>query len=115
MVIAEVMVNIFTSIPYSGSLVYRAVTYNFADKSTPRLEIESFISFFTQFLLYLIGVAPFYLFILTSKPFRNEFINIFVKCWNKYIIRRVRINPINDQNVTAIPIKLMFSEKRFLH
>ena len=102
MVIAEVIVNIFTSIPYSASLVYSAVTYNIVNKSTQRLEIEAFISFFTQFLVYLISVAPFYLFILTSKPFRNEFINLIVKYWNKYIKRRVRVIPTNDQNVMAI-------------
>ena len=101
MVIAEVIVNIFTSIPYSTNLVYGAVTYYIVDKSAQRLEIESFITFLTQFLIYLISVAPFYLFILTSKPFRKEFINIFVKCWNKYILRRVRIYPLNEQNRRA--------------
>ena len=95
MVIAEVVVNIVTSIPYSSNLVYGAVTYNIVDKSPQRLEIEAFISFFTQFLVYLISVAPFYLFILTSKPFRKEFINLIVKCWNKYVIRQVRIIPVN--------------------
>ncbi len=101
MVIAEVIVNVVTSIPYSINLVYGAVTYYVTDKSAERLEIESFISFVTQFLIYLISVAPFYLFLLTSKPFRNEFFNIFVKFWDKYILRRVRIVPLNEQ--THIP------------
>ena len=101
MVIAVVMVSIFTSIPYSANLIYGAVTYNIVDKSAQRLEIEAFIIFVTQFLIYFISVTPFYIFILTSKPFRNEFINIFVKCWKKCIVRRVRIIPVNDQNVMA--------------
>ncbi len=96
MVIGEVMVNISTSIPYSANLVYEAATYYVVDKSAQRLEIESFISFATQFLIYLISVAPFYLFMITSKPFRNDFINIVVKCWDKYILRRVRIVPLNQ-------------------
>jgi hypothetical protein len=100
MIIAEVMVNIFTSIPYSSYLVYTAATYYVTGKSTQRLEIESFIYFVTLFLIYLISVAPFYLFILTSKPFRNEFTNIFVKFWYKYILRRNQIVPINEQNMT---------------
>jgi hypothetical protein len=101
MVIAEVIVNVVTSIPYSINLVYNAVTYYVTDKSVERLEIESFITFITQFLIVLISVAPFYLFMLTSKPFRNEFFKIFVKCWDKYILRRVRIAPFNKQ--THIP------------
>jgi len=101
MVIAEVVVNISTSIPYSTNLVYGATTYDIVNKSPARLEIESFISFVTQFLIYLISVAPFYVFMITSKPFRNEFINIVVKCWGKYILRRVRIVPLNQQNNTA--------------
>jgi uncharacterized membrane protein len=98
MVIAETMVNVLTSIVYSANLIYGAVTYNIADKSAERLEIEGFITFFTQFLIFLISVIPFYIFISTSKPFRKEFINIFVKCWNKCIPRRGQINPVNDQN-----------------
>jgi hypothetical protein len=96
MVIAEVTVNIFTSIPYSSYLVYGAVTYHVVDKSTQRLHIEAFISFLTIFLIYLINAAPFYLFILTSKTFRNEFISILVKCWNKCILRQARIVPLNE-------------------
>ncbi len=98
MVIAEVIVNIFTSVPYSANLVYGAATSYVTDKSVERLEIESFITFITQFLIVLISVAPFYLFMLTSKPFRNEFFKILVKCWNECIRRRVRIVPLNEQN-----------------
>ncbi len=101
MVIAEVILNIVTSIPYSVNLIYGKITSNVVNKSAQRLEIESFIGFVVQFLLYMISVAPFYLFILTSKPFRNNFINILVKCWEKYILRRVRIVPLNVQNKTT--------------
>ena len=101
MIIAEVVVNIFTTIPYSANTVYGAVTYTISDKSTQRLEIESFISFLTQFLIYFISVTPFYVFILTSKPFRNEFINILIMCWKKYILRRTQVIPINTPNVTT--------------
>jgi uncharacterized membrane protein len=101
MVIAEAMLNVLTSIPYLANLVYSAVAYNVVDKSAQRLEIEAFISFLTQFFAYLISVAPFFIFMSTSKPFRNEFINIFVKCWKKCIVRRGQINPVNDENVMA--------------
>jgi hypothetical protein len=101
LVIAEVIVTIITSIPSSANLIYGAATYYVVNKSTERLEIESFLNFIGQFAIYLLNVAPFYLFLLASKPFRNDFINIFVKCWDKYILRRVRIVPLNERNNIA--------------
>ena len=71
MVVAEVMVYVFTAIPSSANLVYGAVTYNVVDKSVERLEIEAFITFLTQFLIFFMSVIPFYIFILTSEPFRR--------------------------------------------
>jgi hypothetical protein len=94
MVVAEVIVNIFTSIPYSCNLVYGVITNTIAGKSAQRLEIESFVTFLTQFIIYLLSVAPFYLFILTSKPFRTEFIKLLVKCWNKIMRQQNRIVPL---------------------
>ena len=96
MVIAEVVINIFTSIPSSAYRVYGAVTYNMSDKSDQRLEIEAFIGFLAQFFIYFVSVTPFYIFILTSKPFRTEFINILIKCWNRYILRRTQVIPVNN-------------------
>ena len=49
MVIAQVVVNIVTSTPYSAYLIYDALTYSIGDKSARRREIESFISFVTVF------------------------------------------------------------------
>ena len=83
MVIAEVLVNVITSIPFSLNLVYAGIAYDAVDKSAQRLEIEAFLSFITHFLIYFISVAPFYLFMITSKPFRNEFITLLIQCWNK--------------------------------
>jgi hypothetical protein len=100
MVIAEVMVNIFTSIPYSANQIYGLVTFYVVGKSAQRLEIESFITFLTTFLVYLISVGPFYMYILASKPFRNEFINIFLKCWGKHTGRQVGIAPSIEQKIT---------------
>ncbi|CAF1207089.1 unnamed protein product [Adineta steineri] len=94
--IAEVIVHVFTSIPYSIYLIYNAITYSIVIENSPRDEIEEFIFFVTQFITYLTSVVSFYVFISTSKPFRNEFINLFVKCLNKYRLRR--IVPLNEQN-----------------
>lgn len=83
MVIAEVLVNVITSIPFSLNLVYGGITHDVVDKSAQRLEIEAFLSFITHFLIYFISVAPFYLFLITSKPFRSEFSTLLIQCWNK--------------------------------
>jgi hypothetical protein len=101
MVTAQVIVNIITSIPYSVNLLYGAITYYVVDKSAQRLEIEAFITFATQFLVFLISVASFYLFLLTSKRFRTDFFRVLVKGWNKYMLRRVQIIPLNEHNNAA--------------
>jgi len=53
MVMAEVILNVFISIPYSINLAYGVGTYYDVDKSARRLEIEAFITFVTQFIIYL--------------------------------------------------------------
>ncbi|UJR09259.1 hypothetical protein I4U23_013505 [Adineta vaga] len=99
MLIAEVTVNIVTSIPYSANLIYGAVTYYVVGKSGERIEIEVFISFFVQFLVYIIGVAPFYLSMCASKTFRRAFLTLVSKSWYQYIFRRVRIIPVNEDPI----------------
>ncbi|CAF0759449.1 unnamed protein product [Adineta steineri] len=98
MVIAEVVVNIVTSVPFSVNLIYGVATYYVVNKSTRRLQIESFMNFFTTFIIYMLVVSPFYLFILVSKPYRKEFINIITKGPNKCMKRRNRIMQTNTQN-----------------
>ncbi|UJR17099.1 hypothetical protein I4U23_003996 [Adineta vaga] len=98
MVIAEVLINIITSIPYSASLFYGAFTYTLTNKSAERIEIESFITYITQLLVYSLSVIPFYLFIFTSKPFRKDFIGLLMNFWNKFIRRRAQIFPFSEQS-----------------
>ncbi len=97
MLIAEIIINIFTSIPYSANLVYGAATFFVVNKSTLRIEIEAFVTFLSQFLIHLLSVAPFYLFIISSKSFRREFSQIMMSWWYQYNLRHVRITPLNDQ------------------
>jgi hypothetical protein len=95
MVMVEVLVYMITSTPNSISLIYDVATYNIVNKSMQRLEIESFVSFLGQFFIYSIGITPFYLFMLTSKPFRREFIRLLNKCR----LRKRQIVPLNEPNV----------------
>jgi hypothetical protein len=99
MLIAEIIINIFTSIPYSAYLVYGAVTINVVGKSAERIEIEAFINYMTQLLIHMLSVAPFYLFLIASKTFRREFTQIMVGWWYKYILRRARVAPITGQTI----------------
>jgi hypothetical protein len=99
MLIAEIMINIFTSIPYSAYLVYGTATFYVVGKSAERLEIEAFINFMTQVLIHLLSVAPFYLFLISSKTFRREFTQIIVGWWYKYILQRARVAPVTGQTV----------------
>jgi hypothetical protein len=93
MVFAQVIVNISTCIPYSINLLYGAITYYVAGKSAQRLEIEAFVTFVAQFIIYLISVNSFYMFLFTSKRFRIDFINIVLRYWYKHILRRSEVTP----------------------
>jgi hypothetical protein len=107
MLIAEIMINIFTSIPYSAYLLYGAVTFNVVNKSAERIEIEVFINFMTQVLIHMLSVAIFYLFLISSKTFRREFTQIIVGWWYKYILQRARVAPVTGP---AIAISLQNKE-----
>ncbi|CAF1150688.1 unnamed protein product [Adineta ricciae] len=96
--IVEVLINVSTSIPISCNFAYNAATIYVTDKTSLRQEIESFFGYIVQNLIYLISVVPFYVFLITSKPFRNEFFDIFVNLWNKHIRRRTRIVPFAEQD-----------------
>jgi hypothetical protein len=98
MLIAEIMINIFTSIPFSANLLYGTATFYVVNKSAVRVEIEAFVNFVSQFLIHLLSVAPFYLFLLSSKSFRREFSQIWVTWWYKYILRRARVSPLTGQS-----------------
>lgn len=100
MVVVEVVLNVLTSVPYSINLIYGAVTYS-TSKTSERIRIESFITFVTTFQIYLVSVIPFYLFLLTAKPFRKEFFNVIGKYGCKCIFRHVQVTPSIDHYMTA--------------
>jgi len=94
MLVAEIMINVATSIPYSADLLYSAATSFVVDKSAEQLEIDSFCETIAQVLINMVGFTPFYLFIASSKSFRHEFTEILVHWWHKYILRRDRVVPL---------------------
>ena len=104
MVIVEVIVSLCTVMLYSAYFLYSSATFFVVDKSADRLAIESFINFLGNFIISAHGVAPFYIFMISSKPFRHEFTHIVVNGWYRHILGRTRVAPINDQ-VTAITLR----------
>lgn len=101
MLIAEIIINILTSISFSGNLLYSTATFFIINKSALRIEIEGFVNFLSQFLIHLLSVAPFYLFISSSKSFRRELHDILIIWWYKYILRHVRVTPLGERMAAA--------------
>ncbi|UJR18886.1 hypothetical protein I4U23_022014 [Adineta vaga] len=87
MLIAEILINIIASIPFAANLLYNAATSSTINKTIERIQIDAFLNFFSQFLF----ISPFYLFIIVSKSFRREFIQLI----HKYIRRQNRVTHIN--------------------
>ena len=97
MLIAEIIINIVTSIPFSANLLYGTATFYVVGKSVERVEIENFVNFVSQFLIHLLSVAPFYLFLISSKSFRREVVQIIRGCWHGYRPQGSRIYPTITQ------------------
>ncbi|CAF1376824.1 unnamed protein product [Adineta ricciae] len=100
MIVAEILINIIASIPLSANLIYTAATISLMNKSAERIEIDAFMNFLGQFINQGIFIAPFYLFILSSKSFRHDFQQIVNTFWFKYIRRQNRVTQINARPVT---------------
>jgi hypothetical protein len=101
MLIAEIMINVFTSIPFSANLLYGTATFYVVGKSAERVEIEAFVSFVSQFLIHFLAATPFYLFMISAKSFRREFTQILMNWWYRYILECARIAALNGSlNVT---------------
>jgi hypothetical protein len=97
MLVAQIIIYITSSVPYSAYLLYGTATFYVVNKSDQRVEIESFLNFLSQLIIQFIFVSPFYLFIISSKSFRRDFMKIVGTCWYKYLLRgQVRVAPINN-------------------
>ncbi len=97
MLVSQIIIHYFSSLPYSANLLYGTATFYVVNKSPQRVEIESFFYFLGQLIIQYIFVAPFYLFILSSKSFRRDFMKLVRKCWYKNLLRgQVRVAPIAD-------------------
>jgi hypothetical protein len=82
MVLAEVLVYFVTMSLYPVIICELAVTTSMGViKSLQQIQIENFILFFAQFLIYINTSAPFYIYLVASKTFRNEFKKTVNTAW----------------------------------
>jgi hypothetical protein len=80
-VLAEVVVGIILTYPQPLNLLYTVLASNVPNKSQHRIQIEAFISFITiTVLFYLNYCVSFYLYVIMSKPFRQEIKRTIFKC-----------------------------------
>ncbi|UJR14164.1 hypothetical protein I4U23_001159 [Adineta vaga] len=92
MLLGHVAVYMITTFLYPINMLYLAITFNSADKSSERKTIESFITFQTNhFLFYFNNIAPFFTYYLTSSTFRKEFKTMFCK-WQQNQQRNLTSN-----------------------
>jgi hypothetical protein len=88
MVLAEVLVYVATMSLYPVIILELAVTNSMAaNKTLQEVQIENFLLFISQFLIYINTSAPFYIYLIASKTFRNDFRKTITTIWY-YIIRR---------------------------
>jgi hypothetical protein len=81
MLLIEVICYTTTIGPLALVFVYQAATQTVM-KSSYRLQIESFLLYFTtQFLLYITNSSSFWIYICASPSFRLEFKKFIIKCY----------------------------------
>jgi hypothetical protein len=101
MLVSQIIVHYSSSLPYSANLLYGPATFNVVNKSPERLAIESFCSNLAQLISQFIFVAPFYLFMLSSKSFRRDFMKLIGTCCCKNLLRgQVQVAPSVAQGQT---------------
>ncbi|CAF0813835.1 unnamed protein product [Adineta steineri] len=94
MLLGEVIIYLVSTTPYPIQTLYLAVTSNIM-KTTLRLQIESFITYMANsFLIYINSAAPFYVYISTSRTFRQECKRLFIRT-RHIVMMTTRLNPTN--------------------
>ena len=99
LLICEVFLYVCTNLLYSINITYSAITSDLS-KSIDRIRIESFIAYFsTPFLIIINNCAPFYLYIIVSRKFRQDVKRFFSSfCfWNEPVPTEVQQTSFNNR------------------
>jgi hypothetical protein len=93
MVISEVLVYIITVVFYPISVIEMMISQNIIpNKSVEYLQIESLFYFLGFFLLLMNRALPFYIYLIVSKQFRRNFIQLIIKFYQK--VTRQQSQPV---------------------
>jgi hypothetical protein len=94
MLLIEVICYATTTGPLAVLFIYLAATQTIM-KSSERLQIESFLQYFTtQFLLYLTNSLSFWIYITVSRSFRSEFKKLILKCYTFITGKQIQNNEL---------------------
>jgi ABC-type methionine transport system permease subunit len=84
MIISETFVYILTASLFPITLAQMLITQNLlTNKSVQYLQIESFLFFIATLLLFINRATPFYVYLIVSKPFRRNFVQLIIKFYRK--------------------------------
>ncbi|CAF0862302.1 unnamed protein product [Didymodactylos carnosus] len=87
MLLAEVLVYILSTSFYPINIFYSTVTMN-EPKNALRVSIESFLSFLANTpMIYFNNASPFYIYLLTSRTFRQEMKHLLINYCLKYCFK----------------------------
>jgi hypothetical protein len=103
-VISEVIVYIITSIPYPIILLEVTISnYIISNKSVQYHQIESFMNTIAYLLLFINSAAAFYTYLISSKPFRQDFKQLIITNYQKRRGNRVNLTTrrTNQANMQA--------------
>jgi len=113
MLIAQVVVYVFTTTPYPLNALYEAITISM-NKSIDRQILESFVYFLTgTFLLFINPALSFYIYILSSKAFQSEFKLAWMKLWKKTFYKQRNHLTIPNANLRFITRALELQQRGF--
>jgi hypothetical protein len=107
-VISEVIVYIITSIPYPIILSEVTISnYIILNKSVQYHQIEGFMNTIAYLLLFINSAASFYTYLISSKPFRQDFKQLIINSYQKIRGNQVNLpsrgtNQANTQGDTRV-------------
>lgn len=92
LLLIQVFFFVIFIIPQIGNLLFNTISLSIVNRSDDHYTLERFLNFLAELMLYLFPVTSFYLYTLTSRTFRAE----FIKCVRLAVRSPQRIAPTTD-------------------
>jgi len=98
----EVVTGIILTFFYPTNLLYTVLSANVPNKIQERIQIEAFITFMSQIVLFYLNYSvTFYVYAIASKPFRNEVKRLFLKYLNRLEADQTHTQTVRTNNQTS--------------